>query len=131
MHRHRSDRALRAVITSAWHYLFNVTLVSAGLVSIVVGIVLEDKPVVSAGAIAIGVGFLSIILFFIKYSSMRCPLCMGPMWGKQKCRKSKNAKRAFGVSYRLYMASSIVFKGHYRCMYCGEPFNARESREQR
>lgn len=82
---------------------------------------------IAAGAA--GAWLLSLIVFFFRRSSSGCPLCMVPLWGSQKCQKSSKVKPALGVSYRLGVSSSIIFRGHYRCPYCGEPFNAREARK--
>lgn len=81
------------------------------------------------GAAMIVVWILSLLVFFIKRTSVRCPLCMVPLWANQKCQRNSKVKPVLGVSYRLGVANSVIFRGHYRCPYCGEPFSARESRK--
>ncbi len=81
---------------------------------------------VSLGLVAFWL--LSVGFFFLKGSALRCSLCMAPLWSNRKCQKHKKVKPALGVSYRLGIAASVVFKGEYRCPYCGEPFSAKRVR---
>lgn len=70
---------------------------------------------------------ISLVVFYIKGSELRCSLCMTPMWSGRKCQKHRNAKAVLG-SYRLAVALSVLFKGHYCCPYCGETFSAKKIR---
>ena len=109
--------------------MFNLLLGISGISVLGYGLFTDERMWLIAGACMLGGWLFSAGIFFIKRSSIRCPLCMGPLWGNQKCQKSSKVKPALGVSYRLGMAKSIVFRGRYRCIYCGEPFDARESRK--
>lgn len=129
MHRHRSSKVLRTLNVSAWQLMLTVVLTVSGICLLGYGILLDLEFWQIVGAGVLGAGVLSLIIFFARSSGMRCPLCMVPLWGNQKCQRNSKAKPALGISYRLGVASSIVFRGHYRCPYCGEPFNAREARK--
>ena len=49
----------------------------------------------------------------------RCPICMGTPLARKACVKHRNATRLLG-SYRLRVAHSIIWKGYFRCPFCGE-----------
>jgi len=91
----------------------------------------HDELWMMVGAGLVALLIFGVFLFFVKSLSQRCSLCSSPLWAARKCQKSSKVKSAFGISYRLGMAMSIITKGHYRCPYCGEPFNARKSRDRR
>lgn len=50
----------------------------------------------------------------------KCPLCLAPSFSHQLHAKSKRATHFLG-SYPLLVALSVVFRGSFRCPYCGEP----------
>jgi len=92
----------------------------------------DERSWLITGACLFGVCLISIVaFFFFNRASVRCPLCMVPLWGSQKCQRNTKVKPALGVSYRLGVANSVIFRGHYRCPYCGEPFSAREARKSK
>lgn len=79
-----------------------------------------------------GVALLILILAIVQWtiaSRTRCPLCMTPALARKSCAKHRNARRLLG-SYRLRVALSILFRGYFRCPYCGEP-TAMEVRVRR
>lgn len=129
MHRHRSARTLRSLKASAWHFLLNMLLGLLGIGLLGYGYFSHDHFWVVMGACTLGIWMLSIGLFFIQRGSLRCPLCMVPVWAGKKCQRHRKVKPALGVSYRLGVACAVIFLGHYRCPYCGEPFSAREARK--
>ncbi len=72
-----------------------------------------------------GLGILGVTLAIALYQRIlsaraRCPLCMMPPLVRQGCAKHRSARKLFG-SHRLRVAAAIVFKGSFRCPYCGEP----------
>ena len=130
MHRHRSRSTLRRFKLLAWHFLFNIFFVAVWVGVLLYGALQDQRHLLIAGVSMMGGWVFSVIVFFVRRSSVRCPLCMAPTWGSQKCVRNTKAKRALGLSYRLGVAISMITKGHYRCPYCGEPFSARETRER-
>lgn len=92
---------------------------------------MQAEQVVYFGVAGAVVWSLSTLVFFVRFSSLKCSLCMNPVWAGRKCQKHSKAKPALGLSYRLGVALSVIFKGYYRCPYCGEPFSARKTHESR
>lgn len=129
MHQHRCKRTLLDLKIGALHFLVNLCLilVAAGLV--IYGVLNYDETILYAG---IGTGVLwliSSLIFAAKASTVRCPLCMVATFSHKRCQKHRSAKPLLG-SRRLRLSLSILFRGHYRCMYCGEPFDAIKVKEQ-
>lgn len=87
----------------------------------------EHRCLAIAGAV-VAAGVFCMVLNFIIAGRLRCPLCMVPPLLNRRCSKHKEAKTLFG-SHRLEVAQSILFKGSFRCPYCGEP-TAMEVRER-
>lgn len=50
----------------------------------------------------------------------RCPLCIGHPLAHRACATHHGTRRLFG-SYRLRVAVAVLFRGSFRCPYCGEP----------
>lgn len=69
----------------------------------------------------VGLYLLTYLSFTISSSNCQCQLCQAKTMRSLKCTRNKKAKKTLG-SYRLNMALSIVFRGHFLCQYCGEPF---------
>ena len=109
--------------------MFNIFLATGAIGCFVYGAATyDDQKMFIGGGFAV-LWLVSVIVFFLKGASMRCPLCLNPVWVGRKCQKHSKVKPALGMSYRLGIATAVIFKGYYRCPYCGEPFNAREIRQ--
>lgn len=128
MHYQRSAHSLRRLRMGAYHFLFNMVLGITALSAVAYSAYQYNETWLYASLGAVAVWLVSIVVFFIKGASVRCSLCMTPIWSGKKCQKHKNVKPALGVSYRLGLATSIIFTGKYRCPYCGEPFCAKKIR---
>ena len=129
MHKQRSLKALRALNIGAYHFVFNILLAIGAIGYFLYSAVLYDERGIMIGGGLAVLWLLSALIFFLKGASLRCSLCMNPVWAGRKCQKHSKAKPALGVSYRLGIALSVIFKGCYRCPYCGESFSARKSRK--
>jgi cytochrome bd-type quinol oxidase subunit 1 len=73
--------------------------------------------------LAIGLGGLAVLVAILQWivgAKTRCPLCMTPVMAANGCSKNRKARKLLG-SYRLRVATSVVFKGWFRCPYCNEP----------
>jgi len=125
MHHQRSTYSLRLLRRGAYHFLFNLVLGIAALSAVAYSTFYNNESWLYTSLGLLGFWILSLIVFYVKGSALRCSLCMAPLWSSRKCQKHKNAKKALG-SYRLPVATSVLFKGHYRCPYCGEPFSAKK-----
>lgn len=71
-----------------------------------------------AGTVAVGV------MQWIVAARARCPLCHAKSIARNGCSKHRNARALFG-SYRLRVATSIIFQNKFRCPYCGESTAAK------
>ncbi len=128
LHHQRSSHTLRLLWVGALHFFINLLLAIAALCTIAYFFYTSNLVGVYVGVGLIGVWIISAFIFMARGSKIRCSLCMNPVLGGSKCQKHKNVKPSLGVSYRLGVASGVVFRGRYRCPYCGEPFSARKAR---
>lgn len=131
MHHQRSARSLRLLRVGAYHFLLNILIGSSAICGVAYGAWMLEERVVYLGVAGAILWALSTCVFFFKGLSLKCPLCMNQVWAGRKCQKHSKAKPALGLSYRLGVAISIVFKGRYRCPYCGELFSATKAHEPR
>lgn len=129
MHRQKSKRTLKSLRLGAVHFLFNIVLALSAIGITTAGLIIGSKPLMWTGTAAIILFLFSGIVFFLSSQSWHCPLCMGKLWAKSGCRKHRNARRAFGTSYRLRIALRVIACESYRCPYCGEPFSTRKTRK--
>ena len=68
----------------------------------------------------LGIGVVVSLAHWIIAARARCPLCLVPSFSHQQCSKHRKALHFLG-SYRLFVALAVIFKGYFRCPYCGEP----------
>lgn len=61
-----------------------------------------------------------IVIQWIVASRVRCPLCLAPPLMHKGCSKNRKARTLFG-SYRMRVVMTGLFRGYFRCQYCGEP----------
>jgi hypothetical protein len=72
--------------------------------------------------LALGLVALTLMVLVVQWfiaTKCRCPLCLGTPLARKACVMHRNATRLFG-SYRLRVAHSIIWKGYFRCPFCGE-----------
>lgn len=120
MHKLPSLDTLRRFRVASLLILLMFVTLPAAVGFAVAGVLLEEKRwFVFAGA-SVGIVLLCLAVNFVLGSRLRCPLCMVPPMQNRGCSKHRTAARMLG-SYRLKVAHSIVFKGSFRCPYCGEP----------
>lgn len=73
--------------------------------------------------LGIGLMLLAVIISLAHWlvgARARCPLCLVPSFSHQQCAKNRKAMHFLG-SYRLFVSLAVIFKGSFRCPYCGEP----------
>lgn len=99
--------------------LLNRLLIPASLGLLVYSLLLEARDLahLSLGLVALSV-FIAISQS-ITASRVRCPLCIGFPLSISSCVKNASARKFLG-SYRLRVACTVIFKGNFRCPYCGE-----------
>ena len=81
---------------------------------------MEERRWFVCAGVSVGIVLFCLAVNFALSSRLRCPLCMVPPMQNRGCSKHRTATRMLG-SYRLKVATSIMFKDSFRCPYCGEP----------
>lgn len=84
------------------------------------GFLTDDFDWFFYAGLSLTLGLVCMGINLLGYSRLRCPLCMMPPLQSRRCVKNGNAGKLFG-SHRLKVAKTILFNGHFRCPYCGEP----------
>ena len=72
--------------------------------------------------VAVGMVGLVVPVMFAQWLSAtraRCPLCIGHPLAHRACATHRDTRRLFG-SYRARVAMTVIFRGRFRCPYCGE-----------
>lgn len=96
--------------------MWAIVAVLLGIYALVIG----NNDFLIYAVIAAGSAFLCMVVNFILCGRLKCPLCMMPPLQNRRCSKHRTATRFLG-SHRLKVALKILFAGHFRCPYCGEP----------
>lgn len=130
MHRQKSKRSLRQLKLIAMCYFVTLAAAACAICFVAAGLLQDNRQILWIGAGAFALFLLFVIIFFFQSLCWQCPLCMGRLWLKSGARRHRNTKKAFGISYRLELAISIIFKSKYRCLYCGESFSTQQTREE-
>ena len=128
MHLHRYRSTLRGLKFGALHFIFNTLLMWVMFSALIFGLIIFDLTIVYCGVGCIAMWVISSLWFALKAQSIRCPICLVPLFANKGCSKNKKAKKLLG-SYRLPVSGSILCCGHYRCPYCGEKFNVSVSKQ--
>ena len=90
-----------------------------GVILLGLGMLYANEADVVTGALVVAGGLLLYIVEWFVSAKARCPLCMTPPLHPKRCQKNHRAGRLFG-SYRLKVATSVMFLNHFQCPYCGE-----------
>jgi hypothetical protein len=77
-----------------------------------------DSKVLAGAGICVAGLLLYVAGWFVGVRA-RCPLCLIPPFHGKGCQKERRVKRLFS-SYRLKVATDVLFKNYFRCPYCGE-----------
>lgn len=72
----------------------------------------------NAGICAVACVFLKVLALMLG-ERLKCSLCMSAPLGNLGRAKHRSAQ-SFCGSYRVVVSTSILFKGKFRCPYCGE-----------
>ncbi len=72
-----------------------------------------------------GLGGVALVLVYSVFQAVmagrcRCPLCMGQPLVRTGAARRRTVKTFLG-SYRLRVVMTMLFRGFFRCPYCGEP----------
>lgn len=120
MHRFQSSSAIQRFRLASFLVFLKYLLIPTALGVLAWSLVQNDRRLTFVALGIGGVALLATLIQWIISTKTRCPLCMVPVLGSNGCSKNRNARRLFG-SYRLRVAVSSLFRGHFRCPYCNEP----------
>lgn len=119
MHRLPSNSSIFRFRCSSLLLWLSVLCFLSGLVVMALGFVHSRDWQVLLGGQLVGSGLAAYALEWVLSSRARCPLCMIPPLHPKRCQKNRRARRLLG-SYRLQVATSVLFRDHFHCPYCGE-----------
>jgi hypothetical protein len=91
---------------------------SLGMLAYSIAIERRDLACVAMGLF--GIALFIWVSHWVISRRARCPLCFVPSFSHQLYARSNKAKHFLG-SYSLFVAICVIFKGRFRCPYCGEP----------
>ncbi len=119
MHNLRSKNTIRRFKFAALLSCMKVALIPIVIGMIIYSLINLDPYWVSvtAGLVAFTL-LISVLLWFFSID-VRCPLCMTPFMAKPGCAKHRRARTYMG-SYRIPVATGILFKSRFTCPYCNE-----------
>lgn len=120
MHQVRTAHARNAFRWVAFWWCCKLLGLGVALALIVAAVVRVDCELLWLGFGVLLFSLVCGLLRVFQCRSARCPLCAVPVMAWMGCSKHRQARRLFG-SYRLRVALSILFLGHFRCQFCNEP----------
>jgi hypothetical protein len=91
----------------------------AGAAVMLLGLYHSYDPQVVAGGEIMGCALLAYLFEWLMSARARCPLCTISPLHPKGCQKNRRVKRLFG-SYRLLVATNVLFRDFFQCPYCGE-----------
>jgi len=123
---HPNGRQIRVASIFAWlRWISLFALVVVGGVALVF-----REELLPATLVLIGVHLVSMILFFIFASGLRCRVCSNPVLLSSRSHKSPHAKPLAGISYPLQVAKDALFTSYFTCMYCGGKIRLSKKRRR-
>jgi hypothetical protein len=120
MHSLPNQSVVRRFRLAAVLLLLKWIFLTAALAVFGYSMILDKREMMLIGIISMAVGVFVSLAHWTVAGRARCPLCFVPSFSHQQCAKSRKALHFLG-SYRLIVSLAVLFKGRYRCPYCGEP----------
>jgi hypothetical protein len=118
MPRFNNRRSLTALRAAAAFFLLQRLLGLLFILLVAYGAAVFRMDVIQAGLMA-GVLWIGLrIAQFLLFTPCRCPLCLGAVFARSRCSPHRKAARLLG-SHRLSSSLGILFKGRFKCTYCG------------
>jgi hypothetical protein len=118
MPRFNNRRSLFALRGAAAFFLLQRLLGLLFILLVACGAVVFRMDVIHAGLMVGGLWIGLRIAQFLMFTPCRCPLCLGAVFARSRCLPHRKASRLFG-SHRLSSSLGILFKGRFKCTYCG------------
>ena len=118
MPRFNNRKSLTALRAAAAFFLFQRLLGLLFIILVACGAAALRMDVIHAGLMAACLWFGLRIAQFLMFTPCRCPLCLGAVFARSRCLPHRTASRLLG-SHRLASSLGIIFKGRFKCTYCG------------
>ena len=119
MHQLRSKNTIRRFRFVALLSCLKFVLIPTVIGMMIYSLIKLNHPLVLVTAGLVAFTVLISILLWLFAIDVRCPLCMTPFMAKPGCAKHRRARSYMG-SYRIPVATGILFKGRFICPYCNE-----------
>lgn len=118
MPRFNNRGSLIALRAAALFFLLQRLLGLLFIALVAFGAGLFRMDVIHGGLMAGGLWIGLRIAQFLLFTPCRCPLCLGAVFARSRCSPHRTAARLLG-SHRLASSLGILFKGRFKCTYCG------------
>ena len=118
MPRFNNRKSLIAIRAAAVFFLFQRLLGVLFIALVAYGAAVFRMDVINGGLMAGGLWVGLRIAQFLMFTPCRCPLCLGSVFARSRCLPHRKATRLLG-SHRLATSLGILFKGRFKCVYCG------------
>jgi DNA-directed RNA polymerase subunit RPC12/RpoP len=119
MHRLPSSKAVTRLTLASWGLFLMWLLIPAALGFTTFGLFLMDTQLLGVALYLIGATLILGMIQWMISANIRCPLCLARLMLRQRCSKHRKAKDLLG-SYRLRVATTVIFNRNFSCPYCGE-----------
>ncbi len=119
MHRLPSRYAVARFKLTAWVLFFMSLMIPSTFGVLVYSMVTIDRDFMQLALALIGATLFLAILQWCLSCRASCPLCHAKSISHSGCSRHRIARPLFG-SYRLRVAYTVIFRGYFRCPYCGE-----------
>ncbi|MCX6874992.1 MAG: hypothetical protein NTW21_14465 [Verrucomicrobia bacterium] len=119
MHRLPNHESVTRFRLAAFWLLCNVLLIPVALMLLVYSLLVERRDITHGALGMVAAAVLISIIQWLTAARARCPLCLGHPLANKACVTHRSVRRILG-SYRLGVAFTVVFRGFFRCPYCGE-----------
>lgn len=118
MPRFANRKSLIAIRSAAAFFLFQRLLGVLSIALVVWGAAVFRMDLIHSGLMAAGGWVFLRVGQFLMFTPCRCPLCLGALFARSRCLPHRKAGRLLG-SYRLATSLGVLFKGRFKCVYCG------------
>lgn len=119
MHNLPTRRIVRHYRAAALMILLKWLLITGGIPLLAYAKVIENRELGYYAIAGLSLAGLFSLGHWVVGARARCPLCFVPSFSHRQQAKSRKALHFLG-SYRFFVALSVIFKGFFRCPYCGE-----------
>lgn len=130
-HRFASNRSLGRLRLASLLVLFLPWLSAAPVVLAVWGMGGNQRDLLIASLVLIGVLVICALFLFAISLSIHCPLCHASLFRRTGVMMNSKHRRTLLGSTRFRIATDVLFSSRFRCPYCGEPCDVREARHHR